>query len=63
MLNVCKKLRIYELKILAEKYIQIPIDNQKLIIPNKKQLTEDFETIEDNDIKEGSILFLVIKFG
>ena len=63
MLNVCKKLRIYELKILTEKYIQIPIDNQKLIIPKKKQLTEDFETIEDNDIKEGSILFLVIKFG
>ena len=63
MLKVCKKLRIYELKILTEKYIQIPIDNQKLIIPKKKQLTEDFETIEDNDIKEGSILFLVIKFG
>ena len=63
MLNVCKKLRIYELKILTEKKIQIPIDNQKLIIPKKKQLTEDFETSEDNDIKEGSILFLIIKFG
>lgn len=62
MLNVCKKLRIYELKILAEKYFQIPIESQKLLIPGIKQLTEDFETIEENNINEGSILYLVLRF-